>query len=62
MKTYQLEFTQNTGLSGIQNEVLLASDHAFLDAAELPAGAGITQVRPTADVIRPEENKVIRRL
>lgn len=62
MKTYQLEFSQNTGLCGIQNEFLLASDHAFLRTAELPGGAGITQVRPTAAVIRPEENKVARRL
>ena len=62
MKAYQLEFTQNTGLAGIQNRGLKASDFSFVDSAELPAGAGITEVRPTATAIRSEENKVTRRL
>lgn len=57
MKAYQLEFTQNTGLDGIQNRGLKAAEFSFLDSAELPAGAGITEVRPTATAIRPEENK-----
>jgi hypothetical protein len=53
MKAYQLEFTQHTGLDGIQNRGLKASDFSFVDSAELPAGAGITEVRPTATAIRP---------
>jgi hypothetical protein len=62
MKAYQLEFTQNTGFTAIQNRGLKASEFSFLDSAELPAGAGITEVRPTATAIRPKENKITRRL
>ena len=64
MKAYHLEFTQHTGLDGIQNRGLKASEFSFVDSAELPAGAGITEVRPTATPIRPSDhnNKATRRL
>ena len=62
MKTYQLEFTQNTGVDGVQNSGLKASELGFRGAADLPAGAGITEVRPSASGARPEENTVARRL